>query len=167
MYRNTVGSPNVPPTNRHCHQTLLHQSHQTRRRILRPRRLPRVALRPTPPDGIKKQKKGKYEKKETKAKREERKALARHEVTPPSAYNGRPDLAVFDKWTYEVNYWVGLRNYRPDGFELTSLVRVWQSLRIFHGYVAGSEELWTMKSMYEASFDYCFSQDLKPCCTLA
>ena len=101
-------------------------------------------------------------KKETKAEREERKALQRQKVTPPGVYDGRPDLAVFDKWTYEVNNWARLSKYM-DRTALRLLVSyvTGEASRFFMGYIAGNEDVWTMKLMYEALFDYCFPRDIK------
>ena len=42
---------------------------------------------------------------ELKVRRNEHKVLVRLKVAPPSEYDGRVDLTVFDKWTYEVDTW--------------------------------------------------------------
>ena len=65
--------------------------------------------------------------KESKAERDEWKALQRQKVTPPNVYDGRADLAVFDKWTYEVDNWSKLSKYRDPhwGQGVTYLVGKW------------------------------------------
>lgn len=49
---------------------------------------------------------------ETTAEREERRALARQKPDPPGSCEGKAGLAVFDKWTYEVDTWVRMSKYR-------------------------------------------------------
>lgn len=106
--------------------------------------------------------KGKRRRKESKAEREERKALARLKVTPPSVYDGKADLAVFDKWTYEVSNWAKLGKYR-DETALRMLVSYMsgEAGQFFMSYIAGYEAAWTLKTMYESLFDYCFPSDFK------
>ena len=100
--------------------------------------------------------------KESKAEREERKAMERQKATPPSVYDGKADLLVFDKWTYEVNNWVRQSKYR-DVTALRSLVSyvLGEAGQFFMDYIAGNEESWTIKTMYEAMFDYCFPMDFR------
>ena len=100
--------------------------------------------------------------KESKAEREERKAMERQKATPPSVYDGKADLLVFDKWTYEVNNWIRNSKYR-DITALRSLVSYvsGEAGQFFMDYIAGNEDKWTIKSMYEALFDYCFPMDFK------
>ena len=100
--------------------------------------------------------------KEARAEREERKRLDRQKITPPSTYDGQPDLAVFDKWTYEVSHWAKLNKYR-DVTALGMLVAhvSGEAGHFFMDYVAGEEDTWTLKEMYEALFDYCFPMDFK------
>jgi hypothetical protein len=100
--------------------------------------------------------------KESKAEREERKAMERHKVTAPSVYDGKPDLMVFDKWTYEVNNWVRLGKYR-DVTALRLLVSYvsGEAGEFFMNFVANNERSWTINTMYEALFDYCFPMDFK------
>ena len=108
-------------------------------------------------------KKGREERrKETKAERDERKALARQKVTPPGIYDGRPDLNVFDKWCYEVNNWVRLSKYM-DRTALHLMVSYvsGKASDFFMDYIAGREDRWVMRTMYEALFDYCFPVNFK------
>lgn len=99
---------------------------------------------------------------ESKAERDERKALERHRVSLPSEYDGKADLAVFDKWTYEVSTWARLSKYRdPTALSLLSKQVTGQAGKFFLHYIADNEDAWTLKSMFEAMFDYCFPTDFK------
>lgn len=72
--------------------------------------------------------------KEPRAEREERKAMARQKATPPSVYDGKADLLVFDKWTYEVNNWVRQSKYR-DVTALRSLVSYVSGKRVSFSWI--------------------------------
>ena len=49
--------------------------------------------------------------KESDAECEECKTLTKQKVDPLGMYDGRPDLAIFDKRTYEVNTWIKMAKY--------------------------------------------------------
>ena len=100
--------------------------------------------------------------KESKAEREERRAMERQKATPPSVYDGKADLLVFNKWTHKVNNWIRQSKYR-DVTALRSLVSYvsGEAGQFFMDYIAGNEESWTIKTMYEAMFDYCFPMDFR------
>jgi hypothetical protein len=107
-------------------------------------------------------KRDKRHKRESKAEREERKSLARQKVAPPTEYDGKPDLLVFDKWTYEVNTWVEMSKYRdPTALKILVKYVTGQAGEFFMNFIAGNEDAWTLKAMYEALFDYCFPSDFK------
>ena len=77
-------------------------------------------------------------------------------------YNGHPDLRVFDKWAYEVNNWVRLSKYTNQTALLLLVTYISKTTsEFFMDYVAGNEGMWTMMTMYEALFDYCFPTDFK------
>ena len=99
---------------------------------------------------------------ESKAEREERKTLAKQKVDPPGMYDGRPDLAVFDKWTYEVNTWIKMTKYREPTV-LNLLVKYITSTagEFFMSFIAGCKDTWSIQEMFEALFDYCFPPDFK------
>ena len=80
--------------------------------------------------------------KESKAEREEHRAMEWQKATPPSVYDGKADLLVFDKWTYEVNNWVRQSKYR-DVTALQSLVSYvsGEAGQFFMDYIAGNEGL--------------------------
>jgi len=106
--------------------------------------------------------KGRKKKKESKAERDERRALERQKIAPPSSYDGQPDLAAFDKWTYEVSHWARMNKFR-DVTALGMLVRYTsgEAGKFFMDYIADNEEVWTLKTMFKALFDYCFPVDFK------
>ena len=87
--------------------------------------------------------KSKRRRRESKAERDERQALAKHRIEPPSVYDGKPDLAVFDKWTYEVNTWVRLTKYcEPTALNLLVKYTSGTAGEFFMSFIAGSEKKW-------------------------
>ena len=88
--------------------------------------------------------------------------MERQKIAPPSTYDGQPDLTVFDKWTYEVSHWAWMNKFR-DVTALGMLVRYTsgEASRFFMDYIADNEEVWTLKTMFEALFDYCLPVDFK------
>ena len=110
----------------------------------------------------KNKKRSKKRRRETKAEREERRALARQKLDPPSTYDGKADLTVFDKWTYEVDTWVRMSKYRePTALNLLVKCVTGKASEFFMNFVAGNEDSWTIREMYEALFDHCFPSDIK------
>ena len=77
-------------------------------------------------------------------------------------YDGRPDLAVFDKWTYEVNTWIKMTKYRePTALNLLVKYTTGTAGEFFMSFIAGCEDTWSIQEMFEALFDYCFPPDFK------
>ena len=88
--------------------------------------------------------------------------LAKQKVNPPGTYDGRPDLAVFDKWTYEVNTWIRLTKYHePTALNLLVKYTMGMAGKFFMSFIARSKDTWSVRAMYEALFDYCFPPDFK------
>ena len=107
-------------------------------------------------------KKSRKWRKESRVKREERKMLAKQKVDPPGTYDRRPDLAVFDKWTYEVNTWIRLTKYhKPTALNLLVKYTTGTAGKFFMSFIARCEDTWSVRAMYEALFDYCFLPDFK------
>ena len=97
----------------------------------------------------------------SKAEREDRAALKRQRVPPPSVYDGQ-DLAVFDKWTYEVGNWMRLSRLRESTALLMLVNYVSGTVgKFFMNFVARNEEGWTLKTICGALFGYCFLMDFK------
>ena len=100
--------------------------------------------------------------KESRAEHEECKMLAKQKVDPPRTYDGRPDLAVFDKWTYKVNTWIRLTKYcKPMALNLLVKYTTGMAGKFFMSFIAGCKDTWSIQAMYEAQFDYCFPLDFK------
>ena len=94
--------------------------------------------------------------------RQERKALAKQKIEPPGTFDGKPDLAVFDKWTYEVNTWVKLTKLR-ETTAINLLVKYTSGSAgdFFMNFITGNEERWTLEGVLEGIFEYCFPPDFK------
>ena len=91
-----------------------------------------------------------------------RKALAGVKIKPPFSWNGTPDLDLFDQWTYEVDTWqelYGLSDKLAIKLVVQFLTRV--AGKFFMKHVSTCQSEWTMTSLYEALFDYCFPTDYK------
>ena len=107
--------------------------------------------------------KGKDE--ENKKKEKQRKwdkMLKRVKVDAPSQYNGKADLDVFDRWALEVKTWKSL-NKLLEKITITLLNKyVTGKASIFYmKYIANNVKQWTLRSVFEALFDYCFLKDFK------
>ncbi|KAI0371577.1 hypothetical protein BV20DRAFT_941789, partial [Pilatotrama ljubarskyi] len=91
-----------------------------------------------------------------------RKALAGVEIKPPFVWDGKPDLDLFDQWTYEVDTW-GELNELSDRIILKLMVQFMtgEPGRFFMRHVSTRQSEWTVKRLYEALFDYCFPTDYK------
>ena len=101
-------------------------------------------------------------KKRSKKKRRDERILKRVKIDAPSPYNGKADLDAFDRWAYEVSTWKRL-NRMSEGLAVTMLNKyVTDKAGIFYmKYVAGKERRWTMTTIFEGLFDYCFPKDFK------
>ena len=91
-----------------------------------------------------------------------RKALAGVKIKPPFSWNGTPDLDLFNQWTYEVDTWwelYGLSDKLAIKLVVQFLTRV--AGKFFMKHVSTCQSEWTMMSLYEALFDYCFPTDYK------
>ena len=88
--------------------------------------------------------------------------LAKQKVNSPGTYDRRPDLAVFNKWTYEVNTWIRLTKYcEPTGLNLLVKYTMGMAGKFFMSFIVRCEDTWSIQAMYEALFDYCFPPDFK------
>ncbi|PIL34763.1 transcription factor [Ganoderma sinense ZZ0214-1] len=91
-----------------------------------------------------------------------RKALAGVKIKPPFSWNGSPDLDLFDQWTYEVDTWRELYGL-SDKLAIKLVVQFLTGTagKFFMKHVATCQSEWTIASLYEALFDYCFPTDYK------
>lgn len=83
-------------------------------------------------------------------------------IKNPCTYDGRADLDLFDQWTYEVDTWREL-NGISNRMAVKILVNFMsgKASRFFMKHVALRQKDWTLKSIYEALFNYCFPPDFK------
>ncbi|KAJ7607831.1 hypothetical protein DFH06DRAFT_1347271 [Mycena polygramma] len=83
-------------------------------------------------------------------------------IKKPFTFDGRADLDLFDQWTYEVDTWREW-NGISDKMVIKILVNFMsgKASRFFMKHVALRHKDWTLKSIYEALFNYCFPPDFK------
>ena len=88
--------------------------------------------------------------------------LKRVKVDSPSTYNGKADLDAFDRWAFEVRTWRRL-NKLTEELAVTLLNKyVTKKASVFYmKYVAEKERRWTLTTIFEGLFDYCFPKDFK------
>lgn len=91
-----------------------------------------------------------------------RRALKGIKLSPPSQWDGRADLDTYETWMYQVDTWAKLHGL-PDRAVLRVIVNFMsgKASRFFMKHVATCQAAWTLKSLYEALFDYCFPEDFK------
>ena len=112
-------------------------------------------------DGRRKKKKA-SKKRRSKKKREEDRALKRVKIDPPSVYNGKPDLDVFDRWALEVKTWFSLTRLSEE-IAITLLVKyvTGKAGTYYMKFIAGKQKEWTMTMVFEGLFGYCFPKNFK------
>jgi hypothetical protein len=83
-------------------------------------------------------------------------------IKNPFTFDGRADLDLFDQWTYEVDTWCNW-NGISDKIVIKILVNFMsgEASKFFMKHVALHQKDWTLKSIYEALFNYCFPPDFK------
>ncbi|KAJ7609727.1 hypothetical protein DFH06DRAFT_1484394 [Mycena polygramma] len=83
-------------------------------------------------------------------------------IKNPCTYDGRADLDLFDQWTYEVDTWREWNGIK-DRMAVKIVVNFMsgKASRFFMKHVALRQKEWTLKSIYEALFHYCFPPDFK------
>ncbi|KAJ7926662.1 P-loop containing nucleoside triphosphate hydrolase protein [Mycena leptocephala] len=108
-----------------------------------------------------KKNKMKYEKKKAE-KAKIKNALAGIKIKAPFVWDAKPDLDIFDQWTYEADTWVELYGL-ADKVALRLMVNFMSgsASKFFMKHVATHQKEWTVKKVYEALFDYCFLTDFK------
>jgi hypothetical protein len=83
-------------------------------------------------------------------------------IKRPFTFDGRADLDLFDQWTYEIDTW---REWSGISDRMTVKIMVnfmsGKASRFFMKHVALRQKDWTLKSVYEALFNYCFPPDFK------
>lgn len=91
-----------------------------------------------------------------------RKALAGVKIKPPFSWNGTLDLDLFDQWTYKVDTWRELYGL-SDKLAIKLVVQFLTGTvgKFFMKHVATCQSEWTMASLYEVLFDYCFPTNYK------
>jgi hypothetical protein len=108
--------------------------------------------------------KARKNRKRGKAKEQRKWKKATHSVKfkPPFVWNGKPDIDVFDHWTFEVDSWIDLTRL-PDKLALKLLVNFMSgsASKFFMQHVVTCLKQWTVKDVYIALFDYCFPADFK------
>ncbi|KAJ7917253.1 hypothetical protein B0H13DRAFT_2322505 [Mycena leptocephala] len=91
-----------------------------------------------------------------------KKALSSIKIKAPFIYEGKADLDLFDHWTYETDTWA-----EWNGISDTMTVKIMvnfmggKASRFFMKHVAMRQKEWTVKSVYEGLFNYCFPPDFK------
>ncbi|KAJ3002424.1 hypothetical protein NUW54_g5853 [Trametes sanguinea] len=97
-----------------------------------------------------------------KDKRRMKRALSGVKIKTPFAWDGTPDLDLFDQWTYEVDTW-GELNELPDRIMIKLMIQFMrgEASRFFMRHVSTRQADWTVKRLYGALFDYCFPSDYK------
>ncbi|KAJ7192489.1 hypothetical protein GGX14DRAFT_578056 [Mycena pura] len=115
--------------------------------------------------GVKRHPKVKAAHKRSVSRKERRKAekvLASIKVRKPFVYQGKADLDLFDEWTYQVDTWAELH-----GLDDATMVKIivnfmgGRASQFFMKHVALRRKKWTVKSVYEGLFDYCFPPNFK------
>ena len=88
--------------------------------------------------------------------------LKRVKVESPSVYNGKADLDVFDCWTMEVENWAKLNRIK-EKIVVTLLNKyITSRASIFYmKYVVRRIKDWTLKSIFEGLFNFCFPREFK------
>ncbi|KAJ7649346.1 hypothetical protein DFH06DRAFT_1331720 [Mycena polygramma] len=83
-------------------------------------------------------------------------------IKQPFTFDGRADLDVYDQWTYEVDTWREWNGIK-DRMAVKIVVNFMsgEASRFFMKHVALRQKEWTLKSIYEALFNYCFPPDFK------
>lgn len=117
---------------------------------------------PSVPSKRRKSSKKHYEKDETKKKEALKNALASLRMKPPMVYDGRADLDHFDQWIFEIETWRDLYEL-PEEVVIKLMVNFVSHLasKFYMKHVAKCQDEWTMKGIYEGTFDYCFPIDFK------
>ena len=110
----------------------------------------------------KKKRKAANKKRQSKKKREEERALKRIKIDPPSTYNGKPDLDVFDRWALEVKTWVRLTRLSEEiAITLLNKYVTGKASTYYMKFVAGKEKEWSITLIFEGLFGYCFPKNFK------
>ncbi|KAJ7080840.1 hypothetical protein C8R44DRAFT_992383 [Mycena epipterygia] len=91
-----------------------------------------------------------------------KKAMSGIKIKPPFVWDAKPNLDVFDHWTYEVDTWIELTGL-TDKLALKLMVNFMggTASKFFMDHVATDQKQWTVKEVYKALFDYCFPADFK------
>jgi hypothetical protein len=100
---------------------------------------------------------------EKRAKQRHRSSVKRViKIKKPFTYDGRADLDVLDQWTYEVDTWRDW-NRISDKMVVKILVNFMsgKASQFFMKHIALRQNDWTVKSVYEGLFNYCFPPDFK------
>lgn len=89
-------------------------------------------------------------------------ALSSLQMKPPMVYDGRADLDHFDQWVFEIDTWRDLYDLSED-IVIKLMVNFVSHLagRFYMKHVAKCQDEWTLKEIYEGTFDYCFPVDFK------
>jgi hypothetical protein len=105
-------------------------------------------------------------KRKSKKKLEERKqmkkAMAGIKLKAPFVWDGKPDMDLFDHWTYEVDTWIEL-NALNDKLAVKLIVNFMSGTAssFFMKHVSTNQKKWSVKDVYGALFEYCFPADFK------
>lgn len=114
-----------------------------------------------PPSSREERERNRRRRKKKEAKRVKR-AMHGVKLKQPSTWDGRADLDVFDKWTYEVDTWAELSGL-DDQLLLKVVVNFMsgKASNYFMKHVSTRQRDWTVKLLYESLFNYCFPDDYK------
>ncbi|KAJ7614195.1 hypothetical protein FB45DRAFT_1111374 [Roridomyces roridus] len=94
--------------------------------------------------------------------RQMRRATKGLEIQTPFVWDGKPELDLFDHWTFTVDQWQQLTGL-TDKFAIKLIVNFMsgKASRFFMDHVASDMHKWTIKGIYRALFDHCFPTDIK------
>jgi hypothetical protein len=116
----------------------------------------------TPGKGTKKSEKSKEARKRSKKRRREKeeKMRKRVKVDSPGVYNGKDDLDAFDKWAVDVKTWKSV-NRLSDRFALRIMGKYLsgKAYTFYKKFVYRDLKQWTLKTVFEGLFDYCFPRN--------
>ncbi|TFY57697.1 hypothetical protein EVJ58_g6867 [Rhodofomes roseus] len=89
-------------------------------------------------------------------------AISGIKLKTPFVWDGKADLDLFDHWVYEVETWRELHGL-DDRLTLKIIVNFMSDKpsKFFMQHVAMHQREWTLRTLYEALFEYCFPSDFK------
>ena len=83
-------------------------------------------------------------------------------INTPFVWNGSPNIDLFDQWVYKVETWAYVYGL-PERLVLRLIVQFLSDKpsKFFMKHVAPSLSKWSLQTLYDALFNYCFPIDFK------